>query len=78
MPRARNEELTAQLDIQADLAAPIEAGQRVGTLEVRLGEEVVGEQPLVALEAVEEGGFVKKLFDQVRRFFSNLIGGWFG
>jgi len=78
VPRARNEELTAQLDIQADLAAPIEAGQRVGTLEVRLGEEVVGEQPLVALEAVEEGGFVKKLFDQVRRFFSNLIGGWFG
>src|SRR5690554_4225295 len=78
VPRARNEELTAQLDIQADLAAPIEAGRRVGTLEVRLGEEVVGEQPLVALEAVEEGGFVKKLFDQVRRFFSNLIGGWFG
>src|SRR5690554_31370 len=78
VPRGRNEELTAQLDIQADLAAPIEAGQRVGTLEVRLGEEVVGEQPLVALEAVEEGGFVKKLFDQVRRFFSGLVGGWFG
>lgn len=78
VPRARNEELAARLDIQADLAAPIEAGQRVGTLEVRLGEEVVGEQPLVALEAVEEGGFVKKLVDQVRRFFSNLVGGWFG
>ncbi|PWV74904.1 D-alanyl-D-alanine carboxypeptidase family protein [Halomonas sp. A11-A] len=78
VPRARNQELTARLDIQGDLAAPIEAGQRVGTLEVRLGEEVVGEQPLVALESVEEGGFVKKLLDQVRRFFSNLVGGWFG
>ncbi len=78
VPRARNEELAARLDIQDDLAAPIEAGQRVGTLEVRLGDEVVGEQPLVALEAVEEGGFVKKLVDQVRRFFSNLVGGWFG
>ncbi|MBE0487481.1 MAG: D-alanyl-D-alanine carboxypeptidase [Halomonas sp.] len=78
VPRARNEELTARLDIQGDLAAPIEAGQRVGTLEVRLGEEVVGEQPLLALESVEEGGLVKKLVDQVRRFFSNLVGGWFG
>lgn len=78
VPRARNEELSAQLDLQSDLAAPIEAGQRVGTLEVRLGDEVVGEKPLVALEAVEEGGIVKRLLDQVRRFFSNLIGGWFG
>ncbi|MDR5891877.1 D-alanyl-D-alanine carboxypeptidase [Halomonas mongoliensis] len=78
VPRARNEELSARLDIQADLAAPIAAGQRIGTLEVRLGDEVVGEQPLVALESVEEGGFVKKLFDQVRRFFANLVGGWFG
>ena len=77
VPRARNQELTARLDIQGDLAAPIAAGQRVGTLAVRLGEEVVGEQPLVALESVEEGGFVKKLVDQVRRFFSNLVGGWF-
>ncbi|WP_373183521.1 D-alanyl-D-alanine carboxypeptidase family protein [Halomonas campaniensis] len=78
VPRARNEELTARLDIRTDLAAPIQAGERVGTLEVRLGEEVVGEQPLVALETVEEGGLVKRLIDQVRRFFSNLIGGWFG
>ncbi|MFN2331007.1 MAG: D-alanyl-D-alanine carboxypeptidase family protein [Halomonas sp.] len=77
VPRARNQELTARLDIQSDLAAPITAGQQVGTLAVRLGEDVVGEQPLVALESVEEGGFVKKLFDQVRRFFSNLVGGWF-
>ncbi|MDN3520579.1 D-alanyl-D-alanine carboxypeptidase family protein [Halomonas ramblicola] len=77
VPRARNEELTARLDIQGDLEAPIGQGQRVGTLEVRLGEEVVGEQPLVALEAVEEGGFFKKLIDQVQRFFSNLIDGWF-
>lgn len=77
VPRARNEELTARLDIQGDLEAPIGQGQRVGTLEVRLGEEVVGEQPLVALEVVEEGGFFKKLIDQVQRFFSNLIDGWF-
>ncbi len=78
VPRARNEELTARLDVEADLAAPIQSGERVGTLEVRLGEEVVGEQPLVALESVEEGGLFKRLFDQVRRFFTNLIGGWFG
>jgi len=76
VPRARNEELTARLDIEADLTAPISAGERVGTMEVRQGEEVVGERPLVALEGIEEGGFFKRLLDQVQRFFTNLIGGW--
>nr|WP_103968201.1 D-alanyl-D-alanine carboxypeptidase family protein [Halomonas desiderata] len=77
LPRARNEELHARLDIRQDLNAPINLGDRVGTLEVRLGEEVVGEHPLVALETIEEGGLFKRLFDQVRRFFSNLLSGWF-
>ena len=78
VPRARDDELTAKLDIQTDLTAPIAAGDRVGTMEVRQGEEVVGERPLVALESIEEGGFFKRLIDQVQRFFSNLTRGWFG
>ena len=77
LPRARNQELTARLDIGQDLSAPIALGDRVGTLEVRLGDEVVGEQALVALESIEEGGLFKRLFDQVRRFFTNLLSGWF-
>ncbi|MFG6158232.1 D-alanyl-D-alanine carboxypeptidase family protein [Halomonas sp. 1390] len=77
VPRARDDELTAKLDIQADLTAPIAAGDRVGTMEVRQGEEVVGERPLVALESIEEGGFFKRLIDQVQRFFTNLTRGWF-
>ncbi|RCV91320.1 D-alanyl-D-alanine carboxypeptidase [Billgrantia montanilacus] len=78
VPRARNQELSARLDIRQDLTAPISQGDRVGTLEVRLGDDIVGEQALVALESIEEGNIFKRLFDQVRRFFSNLIGGWFG
>jgi serine-type D-Ala-D-Ala carboxypeptidase (penicillin-binding protein 5/6) len=77
VPRARNQELNARLDIRQDLTAPISQGDRVGTLEVRLGDDIVGEQALVALESIEEGNIFKRLFDQVRRFFSNLIAGWF-
>src|SRR5690554_1865484 len=77
LPRARNQELTARLDIGQDLSAQIALGDRVGTLEVRVGDEVVGEQALVALESIEEGGLFKRLFDQVRRFFTNLLSGWF-
>ncbi|MDI5934109.1 D-alanyl-D-alanine carboxypeptidase family protein [Halomonas kalidii] len=77
VPRARNDQLTARLDIRADIEAPIQAGDNVGVMEVRLGDEVVGERPLVALESIEEGGLFKRLFDRVHRFFSNLVGGWF-
>jgi D-alanyl-D-alanine carboxypeptidase (penicillin-binding protein 5/6) len=73
LPRNRNGELRARLNLNADLQAPFAVGDEVGTLEVHMGDNVVGERRLVALEDVEEGGFLKKLLDQVRRFFSNLI-----
>lgn len=73
LPRNRNGELRARLNLNADLQAPLGVGDEVGTLEVHMGDNVVGERRLVALGDVEEGGFVKKLLDQVRRFFSNLI-----
>ncbi|HCR96705.1 MULTISPECIES: D-alanyl-D-alanine carboxypeptidase family protein [Halomonas] len=73
LPRNRNEELRARLNLHSDLQAPIAVGDDVGTLEVYLGEEMVGERQLVALENVQEGGLFKRLFDQVQRFFSGLI-----
>ncbi|WP_447528514.1 D-alanyl-D-alanine carboxypeptidase family protein [Vreelandella sp. TE19] len=73
LPRNRNEELRARLNLHQDLQAPIAVGDEVGTLEVYLGEDMMGERQLTALEAVEEGGLFKRLFDQVRRFFSGLI-----
>ncbi len=74
LPRNRNEELRARLNLDSDLSAPVAVGDEVGTLEVYLGDEMVGERQLVALENVEEGGLFKRFFDQVQRFFSNLIG----
>ncbi|MFI0473986.1 D-alanyl-D-alanine carboxypeptidase family protein [Halomonas sp. HMF6819] len=73
LPRNRNEELRARLNLDEDLQAPVAVGDNVGTLEVYLGEEMVGERQLSALESVEEGGFFKRMFDQVQRFFSGLI-----
>ncbi|WP_435389128.1 D-alanyl-D-alanine carboxypeptidase family protein [Halomonas almeriensis] len=78
VPRNHNEELTAKLDIRKGLTAPIKAGEMVGTMEVRLGDEVVGQRDLMALEEVQEGGFFKRMIDKVSRFFSDLWSGWFG
>ena len=51
------------MELPATLVAPIKKGQQVGKVKVMLDGKVVAERPLVALQAVEEGGFFKRLWD---------------
>jgi len=44
------------------LVAPIAAGQAIGTVKVTLDGKVVAESPLVAITAIEEAGFFKRLW----------------
>ena len=47
------------------LVAPIAKGQKIGTVKVTLDGKVIAESPLVALNAVEEGGFFKRLWHEL-------------
>ena len=48
------------------LIAPFKQGQAVATLKVKLGEQQLAEVPLVALEQVEEAGFMGRAWDAMR------------
>ncbi|MFD1712386.1 D-alanyl-D-alanine carboxypeptidase [Ottowia sp. GY511] len=48
------------------LIAPFKQGQAVATLKVKLGEQQLAEVPLVALEPVEEAGFMGRAWDAMR------------
>jgi len=48
------------------LVAPFAKGQSVGSLKVMLGEQLVTEVPLVALEAVEQAGVLGRAWDAIR------------
>lgn len=59
----------------ADLVAPVAAGAALGRVELVSGDgKVVAQTPLVALEAVEEGGFFRRMWDGIRLFFKGLFG----
>ncbi|MHB0776979.1 D-alanyl-D-alanine carboxypeptidase family protein [Halomonas sp. WWR20] len=73
VPQGRGDELSARLNIQQSIQAPVQAGEQLGTLEIKLGDQVLGEQPLVALESVEEGGFFKRIWDSIRQFIDGLF-----
>ncbi len=48
------------------LVAPFKQGQAVATLKIKRGEESLLEVPLVALEGVEEAGFLGRAWDAMR------------
>lgn len=48
------------------LVAPYTKGQAVGSLKVVLGEQTLAEVPLVALEGVEQAGFLGRAWDAIR------------
>ena len=45
-------QVTTELSLAADVAAPVEAGQQLGHMTVRVGDEVRDTVPIVAAEAV--------------------------
>ena len=73
LPKGQLDKLQAGMTLNPQLMAPIEQGQVIGKVEVKLGEEVVHSADLVALESVEEGGLFRRLWDSIRLFFYGLF-----
>lgn len=72
-PRGRYEQLEAELHVSRVIEAPVEAGQAFGELRLKLDGETVVRAPLVALQAVEQAGFLRRLLDAIHLFFRNLL-----
>lgn len=66
LPRGQYQQLKASLKLPAKLEAPAVKGQSYGTLHIDLGDKVLMEQPLVALQDVAEGGLWQRLVDSVK------------
>ena len=58
--------LKAETQTVQPVIAPIAKGQQVGKVTVSLDGKVLLERPLVALKAVEEGGFFSRLWDSLK------------
>ncbi|NLH59601.1 MAG: D-alanyl-D-alanine carboxypeptidase [Clostridiales bacterium] len=56
-----------------DLTAPIEKDATVGSLEVRINDELLYKADLKAAEPVEKAGFFKLLFRSILNFFRSLF-----
>jgi D-alanyl-D-alanine carboxypeptidase (penicillin-binding protein 5/6) len=73
IPRGRYDDLEAQVEMQPQLTAPLEAGVIVGKINVQLGEELIAERDLVTLSAVEEAGFFGSAWDSMKLWMDSLF-----
>ena len=64
VPRGRYADLKPAMDLPKNIIAPLRKGQAIGTLRVSLDGKVIAQQPIVALEAVPEAGFLGRLWDE--------------
>lgn len=69
IPRGERKNIKAETQIDAVVKAPIEAGDELGELLVKLDGGVIAKAPLVAENAVEEAGFFGRLWDSIRLKF---------
>jgi len=70
VPRGQAGQVKAEIERVQPLIAPIAQGQQIGTLRVRIGDQLVTERPLMAMSTVEPAGWFGRTWDSLRLMLS--------
>ena len=73
IPRGQSGALQATLSVEETITAPLTQGQVLGTVEIKLGEEIIYQGNVAAMQAVDRAGFFKRFMDWLTMFFTNLF-----
>jgi len=57
------------MQLQEQIIAPISKGQVLGRAVIRLGDQLIAEKDLSALDAVAEGSFWQRIVDEALLYF---------
>ena len=68
-PRGKRNQIKAHMNVDATIVAPVHKGETYGKVEVKLGDEVIAERKLVALQDIPEGGFWRRTVDNIKLLF---------
>ncbi len=69
IPKGQYDSLVASMNLQEPLSAPVLAQTPLGSVTIKLQDEVVAQVPLVALRDVAEGSWIQRLSDTVMLWF---------
>jgi len=63
-------QLKGFMELNRTIDAPVKRGDVVGTAIIKDGDIIVKEESLLALDAVDAGGFWSKVTDSVKKLFN--------
>ena len=63
-------EITKEIEMDKDIKAPVEKGQKIGVMRIKKGDGVMGEVDIVAKDTVKH----RNIFDVIKLFFQKWMG----
>ena len=73
LPKGQLKKLAASMTMNPQLVAPIAKGDVIGKVEVKMDDKIVHTSDLIALDAVDQGGIFRRVWDSIRLFFYGLF-----
>ncbi len=71
IPRRHFNDLKAETIVDKRITAPVREGETLGTINVTLAGDVVVNKPLIALNTVDKGSLVQRLYDEALLLMEN-------
>lgn len=72
LPKGQADKIEAELESRQPVMAPLQKGQEIGTMKLKLDGKLLGEYPVVALQDVPVAGFFGRLWDALVLWFKSL------
>ena len=75
IPRGQADAMTATVDVDEIIRAPLDKSQIMGVVRVVLSDNILYQGDVIAIQEVERGGVLKRFIDWLSLFFSDLFSG---
>jgi len=69
IPRGRYRDLEASMEIDSEISAPIESGQPLGQVNIKLDDDLILSESIVAMQAVNAGSLIDQALDKIKLMF---------
>ena len=69
IPRGRYRDLDAAMEIDREISAPIARGQQLGRVSIKLDDELILSEDIVAMQAVAAGSLFARAMDRIKLMF---------
>ncbi len=69
IPRGRYSDLDASMEVDSEISAPVTQGTQLGRVVIKLDDEVIVSEDIVATQTIEQGSLIIRALDSIKLMF---------